>query len=48
MYNVIDELMQGEGSAQNYTASYWSVLFTLMHHMTFHKIGIARGWKTSN
>ena len=34
MYDVIDDLIKEEGSVQNCTASYWSVLFTLKSHMT--------------
>ena len=33
-YDVIYDLIQGEGSVPNCTASYWSVLFTLVSHMT--------------
>ena len=28
------DLIQGESVVQNCTASYWSVLFTLLSHMT--------------
>ena len=28
------DLIQGEGDVQNTTASFWSVLFTLLSHMT--------------
>ena len=28
------DLTQGEGNVQNCTASYWSVLFTTLSHMT--------------
>ena len=28
------DLIQGEGGAHNCTASYWSVLLTLLSHMT--------------
>ena len=28
------DLIKGEGSVSNCTASYWSVLFTLVSHMT--------------
>ena len=34
VYNVIYDLIQGEGSVPNCTASYWSVLFTLVSHIT--------------
>ena len=34
LYDVIDNVIKGEGSVPNCTSSYWSVLFTLMHHMT--------------
>ena len=29
-----DDLIQGEVNVQNYTASYWLVLFTPLSHMT--------------
>ena len=35
VYDVIYDLIKGEGSVSNCTASYWSVLFTLVSHMTF-------------
>ena len=34
LYDVIDDVNKAEGSVPNYTASYWSVLFTLMNDMT--------------
>ena len=34
MYDVINDLIQGQGVVQNCRASYWSALFALMSHMT--------------
>ena len=33
LYDVIDDVILGEGSSPSCTASYWSVLFTEMHHI---------------
>ena len=34
LYDVIYDVNKGEGSVSDCTASYWSVLFILMNHMT--------------
>ena len=34
------DLIQGEGSGSNCTASYWSVLFTLVSHLTIVYFGL--------
>ena len=34
LYDVIDDVINGEGSVPNCTPSYWSVSFTQMNHMT--------------
>ena len=33
-YDVIDDVVKGEGGVQNCTASYWSDLLGQMNHMT--------------